>query len=127
MSLRGFLVIIGLTDALAWAAWILLVMSTNPDSGIAIITLFYLILGLALLGLFAVFGFAVRVFVRGRDELVHQYVKRTFRQATLLAILVVATLWLAHHDWLRWWVVLLVIAALAAWEHFFLSGEVTHA
>ncbi|OGH68058.1 MAG: hypothetical protein A3C15_00945 [Candidatus Magasanikbacteria bacterium RIFCSPHIGHO2_02_FULL_50_9b] len=126
MSLRGFLVIVGFTDALAWAAWLLLLTTTNPESGRSILILFHLIFALALLGLFAVIGFTIRVYIRKRDELTHLYIKRTFRQATLLSLLVVIALMLSHNDWLRWWVLLLVIAALAAWEHFFLTGEETY-
>lgn len=126
MSLRGFLFIVAFSDALVWAAWGLLVATTTPDAGRAIIVMFYASLLLALLGLFAVIGFGVRVFVLKRDELVHLYVKRTFRQATLLAMLVVISLWLGHNEWLRWWVLLLVIGALAIWEHFFLTGEESH-
>lgn len=126
MSLRGFLFIVAFSDALVWAAWALLVSTTSPDAGRAIIILFYASLLLALLGLFAVIGFAVRIFILKRDELIHLYVKRTFRQAMLLAILAVISLWLAHNDWLRWWVLLLVIGALATWEHFFLTGEESH-
>lgn len=123
MSLRGFLSIVAFCDACCWAAWGLLLTTTNPDAGGALIILFYASLLLALIGLFAVIGFAIRVYVLKRDELVHIYVKRTFRQGFLLALLLVISLFLAHNAWLRWWVLLLVIAALSIWEHFFLTGE----
>ncbi|MCX6781290.1 MAG: hypothetical protein NT003_04240 [Candidatus Magasanikbacteria bacterium] len=123
MSLRGFLAIVALTDALAWGAWGFLLNVTNPDSGLAIIALFYASLLLALIGLFAVIGFAVRVFILKHDELVYIYVNRTFRQAMLLSLLGVISLALNHAGWLRWWVVILVIALLGVWEHFFLTGE----
>ncbi len=123
MSLRGFLFIVALTDALAWGAWGMLLTTTNPESGLALISLFYASLLLALIGLFVVFGFAVHVYVFKRDEVIHTFVKRTFRQSFLLALLLVVALWLGHNEWLRWWVLLLVVGVLGAWEHFFLTGE----
>lgn len=123
MSLRGFLFIVALTDALAFGAWAMLLNTTNPESGLAIVSLFYASLLLALMGLFVVFGFAVHVYVFKRDEVVHTFVKRTFRQSFLLALLLIISLWLGHNEWLRWWVLLLVVGALGAWEHFFLTGE----
>jgi len=123
MSLRGFLFIVALTDALAWGAWGMLLTTTNPESGLALISLFYASLLLALIGLFVVFGFAVHVYIFKRDEVIHTFVKRTFRQSFLLALLLVISLWLGHNEWLRWWVLLLVVGVLGAWEHFFLTGE----
>ncbi|MDQ5931554.1 MAG: hypothetical protein QG607_255 [Patescibacteria group bacterium] len=123
MSLRGFLFIVALTDALAWGAWGMLLTTTNPESGLALIGLFYASLLLALIGLFVVFGFAVHVYVFKRDEVIHTFVKRTFRQSFLLALLLIISLWLGHNEWLRWWVLLLVVGVLGAWEHFFLTGE----
>ena len=96
---------------------------TAPDAGLMIVALFYASLLLALVGLFVVVGFAIRVFILKRDEVVHLYVKRTFRQAFLLGLLLIIALWLAHHTWLRWWVLSVVVAALGMWEHFFLTGE----
>jgi diacylglycerol kinase len=58
-----------------------------------------------------------------RDEVIHTFVKRTFRQSFLLALLLIISLWLGHNEWLRWWVLLLVVGVLGAWEHFFLTGE----
>jgi hypothetical protein len=123
MSLRGFLFIVALTDALAWGAWGMLLTTTNPESGLALISLFYASLLLALIGLFVVFGFAVHVYIFKRDEVIHTFVKRTFRQSFLLSLLLVISLWLGHNEWLRWWVLLLVVGVLGAWEHFFLTGE----
>ncbi len=123
MSLRGFLSIVAFTDVLAWAAWTMLFLTTNPESGMALISLFYASLLLALTGLFVVVGFSVRVFILKRDEVIHTYVKRTFRQAFLLSLLLIISLWLGHNEWLRWWVLLLVVGALGTWEHFFLTGE----
>lgn len=123
MSLRGFLFIVALTDALAWGAWGMLLTTTNPESGLALIGLFCASLFLALIGLFVVFGFAVHVYVFKRDEVIHTFVKRTFRQSFLLALLLIISLWLGHNEWLRWWVLLLVVGVLGAWEHFFLTGE----
>lgn len=123
MSLRGFLFIVAFTDILAWAAWSMLLLTTNPESGMALISLFYASLLLALTGLFVVIGFSVRVYILKRDEVIHTYVKRTFRQAFLLALLLIIALWLGHNEWLRWWVLLLVVGALGTWEHFFLTGE----
>ncbi len=123
MLLRGFLTIVAFTDALAWGAWYFLLNTTNPEAGPVFVGLFYISLLLALTGLFAVIGFGVRVFILKRDEVIYSYVRQTFRQAFLLALLAIIALWLAHNAWLRWWVLLLVISALGAWEHFFLTGE----
>ncbi len=125
MSLRGFLSVVALTDVLAWGAWAMILITTNPESGTALISLFYASLLLALTGLFVVVGFSVRIFILGRDEVIHIYVKRTFRQAFLLSLLLIISLWLGHNEWLRWWVLILIVGALGTWEHFFLTGEET--
>ncbi len=123
MSLRGFLIIIGITDLLAWCAWGTVLFATSPESGFPILFVFYASLLLALLGLCAIIGFCIRVYVFKRDELVSLYVKRTFRQGFLLSLLLVVCLMLAHAGLLRSWVVLIVVAIIGFGEHLFLSGE----
>lgn len=112
-----------LTDALAWGAWLVLLFTTDPTAGAPIIFLFYASLFLALLGAFAVIGFCVRVYLMKQTEVVLRQVKRTFRQGALLALLMCIALFLSHVQWLRWWLLAVVITALGAWEHFFLTGE----
>lgn len=123
MSLRGFLVLVALTDAFAWGAWGRLLITTAPDAGLPLVILFYASLALALLGLFAVIGFCIRVYIHKRDELITLYVKRTFRQGMLLSLLIVATLGLSHAQLLRWWVLLIIIGALGLWEHILTAQE----
>lgn len=119
MTLRGFLALVLFTDILAWAAWGVLLTTTRAPAGIPITLLFYASLFLALLGLFAVIGFAFRVYFKKRDELVVVYVRRTFRQGFLLALLFVISLVLLHEGLLRWWVLLGLLAVLGIIEHYY--------
>ncbi len=123
MSLKGFLALVLFTDILAWGAWGVLLTTTTPAAGYPIIALFYLSLLLALLGFFAVIGFVIRVYIQKRDELIVMYVRRTFRQATLLSVLFVISLMLLHYNFLRWWVVLLLIAAIGLLEQQYVTLE----
>jgi hypothetical protein len=123
MSLKGFLALVLFTDILAWTAWGILLTTTTPVAGVPIIILFYASLLLALLGLFAVIGFASRIYFKKRDELIVMYVRRTFRQGFLLASLFVITLILLHQEVLRWWVLLVVLAIIGIIEHYYARLE----
>lgn len=123
MSLRRFLLIIFLTDLVAWGAWSLLLNTVNPESGVTIIFLFYLILFLALFGAFAVVGLLWRSRQQKPETILHGLVTRSFRQALLFSVLIIIALWLSTHGWLRWWNVLLVIAVLTVGEHLFINKE----
>lgn len=122
MANRGYLILMLLADVVAWAGWALVVIYTDPGKGDnTIFAAFYASLFLALLGLFTVIGVWSRQLRRATNEA--QVVNRSFRQGFWLALLVIGALVLASNGWLRWWVVILVVAALAAWEAFFLAGE----
>ncbi len=123
MSLRGFLCIIALTDLLAWGSWLTLVNSTGPENGFAILALFYASFLLALLGLCAVVGFGIRVYIHGRDEIISLHVKRTFRQAFFFSLLIVTALFLTHAQFFHWWTLLLIIALLGFFEQLMASRE----
>ena len=126
MSLKGFLALVLFTDILAWAAWGMLLTTTTPAAGIPIIILFYASLLLALLGLFAVIGFAIRVYLKKRDELVVMYVRRTFRQGFLLAALLILALLLMHEQLFRWWVLLVMLVIIGFIEHHYARFETSH-
>lgn len=123
MSLRGLFALIAVSDIVAWGGWYVLLTATGPDSGLAIIMTFYASLFIALTGLFALIGLLIRLVFYKQEDVIQLFAVRTFRQAFFLAFLIIISLWLAHNEWLRWWVLLLVIAAVATWEHFFLTGE----
>lgn len=123
MSLRTFLGIILFTDLIAWGAWGVVANTTNPEQGLVFVILFYASLLLALLGLFTVAGLLFIRYAKKQTEVVTLQVKRVFRQSTLLSLLIIVVLVMAHKNILRWWTLTLLIIALGAWEHFFMTGD----
>lgn len=101
----------------------MVVMLIDPHDGRAGPILFFASFFLALWGLCALIGLQARRPLREHDALIHKFVVRAFRQGALLSALVVASLALSVHGWLHWWIIAVMVVAVAAWEFFFLSGE----
>ncbi len=125
MTLRQYLVLMGMGTALSWAAVALIVTSVDPFATQAVVLgAFYASLFLALTGTISLLGFTLRVVLLRGQLVVSRQVAVSFRQAVLLGLLVIIALVLKSWALLTWWNALLVVAALTLLEFFFISAKV---
>lgn len=79
---------------------------------------------LALTGTLSVIGFLLRAALLRQQFVVSRHVAVSFRQAVLLALLIVVALFLQSKSLLTWWNALLIVAALTVLEFFFISAKI---
>lgn len=109
MSIRTILWGLGFVAVACWIAWALTVVNNNPDQGGQTVLLsFYISLYVALVSTFTVGGFALRRYF-GNNELRYGYLQVSFRQAFIVAALLIALLALQSVRLLAWWDILLLV------------------
>lgn len=123
MTLRKYLLLMGMASLVCWLAFFMVVFYLNPFSGgIIAVFFFYASLFLAIVGSFAIIGFILRrKFLQG--ELIFRQVAVTFRQAFWFGLLVTISLGLKKMNMLTWYNSLLLILVLVVLEFFFLSTK----
>lgn len=127
MSLKQYLILIGLGSIIAWITWIIVVVFTNPfEAGWLGFLMFYVTTAIALVGTLALIGFVVRKVIYRHDAMVLRQVTTAFRQAILLTLVLVGSLLLQSQSLLAWWNVLLFVVVVTAIEFFFLSSRFSH-
>src|SRR5687768_4702507 len=125
MTLRQYLLLMGVGTALAWSAVGLIIGTVDPtDTQPVVFGVFYASLWLALTGTLSIIGFVLRVALLKKQLVVSRHVAVSFRQAVLLSLLVVVSLFLQSRSLLTWWNALLIVAALTVLEFFFISAKV---
>lgn len=126
MTLRGYLVAIGLGSLMAWATWVLVIFTVNPfESGVLGFFMFYVALAVALVGTLSLIGFGVRMLIYKHEAVVLREVTTAFRQACLLALVLIGSLLLQSQSLLAWWNVLLFVLLVSILELFFLSSRLS--
>ncbi len=121
MTLRQYLILMTVGTIFCWVIWFFVLYLIDPtESGILGFAFFYLSLFLSLAGTLSILGLLFRMRF-GKEEMVFKTVMISFRQATLLGLLVIAALFLKSHDILAWWNIFLLIVALTILEFFFIS------
>jgi hypothetical protein len=125
MTLRQYLILMAAGTALAWAAVGAIIFTVDPSAAPTIVfAVFYASLFLALTGTLSIVGFLLRIFLLRKQLVVSRHVAISFRQAVLLALLIVIALFLRSRSLLTWWNALLIVAALTVLEFFFISTKV---
>lgn len=125
MTLRHYLLLMGVGTALAWGAVGIIIATVDPtDTQLVVFGVFYASLWLALTGTLSIIGFVLRVALLKKQLVVSRHVAVSFRQAVLLALLIVVSLFLQSRSLLTWWNALLIVAALTVLEFFFISAKV---
>lgn len=123
MTFRDYLVVMAIGTVAAWAAFLIVLVSTDPvHAGLLGFALFYLTFGFAAVGTLSIAGTAVRVWARPQ-ELVSRHVSRAFRQAILLSLLLAACLLLLSAGLFRPWTGILLVLAVALVELAFLASQ----
>lgn len=124
MPFRLYMLCMSLATGLAWLAWGIVIWNINPeDAGLGGLLLFYSTIGLGLIGIFSLFGLAYRVFFSRKHGVMSRLVRTSFRHAIFLSLTVVGTLILAAADYLRWWIVAVIVISVSACEYVFLLRE----
>lgn len=123
MTLRQYLILMTISAIFCWIIWGFVLYSVDPTTaGILGFVFFYFSLFLALAGTLAVLGLLLRMKF-GKEELVFKTVTTSFRQATLLGLLVIGGLILKSQKLLTWWNIIFLVLALIVIEFFFISYE----
>lgn len=123
MSLRRYLIIMGLGSLISWSAWFLIIFYIDPyNSGFVGLASFYLILFLALLGTLSLLGFFIR-FIFLKKSVLFRHIGISLRQAILFSTLISFSLLLQANRLFTWWNAILLILSLALLEFFFLARE----
>jgi len=123
MSLRAYLIVMGLATVVAASTFFLVLFRVDPGTaGTFGFVLFYASLFMTVVGVLSMVGFTARVFMH-RTELLSRLVYVAFRQSVLFALLITGSLLLRSAHLLTWWNSLIFIIVLSLVEFFFLSLE----
>ena len=125
MTLKQYLILMGIGTALSWAAVGLILAMIDPlDTQAPVFIVFYASAFLALTGTLSIFGLAMRVLLLKKDFLISRQVFISFRQAILLSLMLVVALVLQSKSLLTVWTAILLVAVLTVMEFFFISTRV---
>lgn len=123
MTLRQYLLWMGLGTAIAWGAFLLVINYLSPSTAGTIgFLFFYLALFLGISGTLTLLGFAWRYF-RHREEVLFRHVSISFRQGVILALMVVGSMFLQANKLLTWWNLALLILGFTLVEYFYLTAR----
>lgn len=123
MSIRRYLVTMVVATIVSAASWFLVVAFLDPQSsGFLGISLFFFSFFLAIFGMSSIIGYGVRRFCQ-RYETQFRIVAISFRQATLIAVLLTASLILQSYRLFTWWTAILLLVFLSLVEAFFVARD----
>jgi len=121
MDLKKFLLYMSLATLLCWFGFLMVIFSISPNEiGTLTFLLFYLILGLAVMGTLTIIGFLIRK-IFNKKELAFEHVLVSFRQAIWLSLILIISLYLQSKQLLAWWNAVLLILGLGLIEFFYLG------
>lgn len=124
MTLRLYLIVMSVATVLSWTAVGVVVTMTDPTrTQTSVFIVLFASLFLALTGTLSLLGFLMRVWLLRKRYFVSREVLTSFRQAILLAVLLIAALVMQSRGILSWWNAVLMVAALTALEFFFVNGR----
>lgn len=117
------MILMTISAVFCWAVWVFVIFMIDPaTAGILGFGFFYLSLFLSLAGTMSVFGLLFRMKF-GKEEPVFRTVTVSFRQATMLGLLVIGGLILKSVKLLAWWNIVLLVLAVLILESFFISYQ----
>jgi hypothetical protein len=110
-----------LATFLAWLGFFIIITNLDPtEASFTVFLLFYLVLFLGFLGLFSLLGFWFRILWLRRRGVPRMMVAESFRQALILATVLIIALWLQAARVLNWWTTALLVILGTALEFFIL-------
>jgi hypothetical protein len=123
MTFRMFLTIMSIASAAAWIGWLIILYGVDPSrSGSLGFVLFYVSLGIALIGTLSVLGVLVRLWTK-QEGLVVILSMRSFRHALLLSTIFITSLIFLGIGMLRWWIVVGIVFIVSLIELIFLTSK----
>ncbi len=121
MSLRSYLIGMALSTFLCFGAWVLVLINIDPfNCNFVGFILFYLSLFFALIGVFTLLGFYLRVWF-SKNEVIFSHIGPSFRQGIFLSLILVGCLALQSFRILDLWSGGLFIASVVLLEFFFMT------
>ena len=117
MTLKNYLMLMGVTTAFIWGLFIFVINTIDPTATDWLgFLIFYLSLFLACAGTATIIGFLIR-FKLLKHDLVFNSVKTAFRQSFLFAFLVASILYLIANQLFSWinLALLIIILSVAEW------------
>jgi hypothetical protein len=122
MNIKTYNLFMILATFLAWLGFFIIISNLDPtQANFVVWLLFYLILFLGLLGLFSLLGFWFRILWQRRRGVPRLMVAESFRQALILATVLIIALWLQAMRVLNWWTMALLVILGTALEFFILA------
>jgi hypothetical protein len=123
MSLRLYFFGLYSTIIISLCLWLLLLINVNPYQAPAwIVSIFYFTFFLFWTGVFAIFGFYLKVWASNR-EVIFNHLIPTLRQSAIFSLILTGLLLLEQIKVLNWWVACLFIISLLMLELFFRSKK----
>ena len=121
MTLRSYLIGMFISTVFCWVSWILILVYIDPEQTNFIgFFSFYVSLFFAVIGTLTIIGFYLRVWFT-KNEVLFAHVVPSFRQAILLALVLVVSLILQAFRLLTWWDGVLLVGSIVLLEFYFIS------
>jgi hypothetical protein len=116
MNFRQFIIVMSIATLAVWMIWMFVLTTIDPTiTGGPGFIFFYLTLGVAFMGTFTILGCAMRRLFR-RKEMIYRQVAVSFRQAILLAMLMIAALFLFGKGLFTLWNMVILVTAFSFLE-----------
>jgi len=123
MTLKIYLWGIALASALALGSFLAIIWFFAPENAdTAVLSLLFFSLFLALCGFFGLLGFYIRR-KRLKEEILISHLGISFREGTLLSLLLVSFLLMRSLGFFYWWSALILLLAVIASEAIFLYKD----
>ena len=125
MTLKSYVWGIGLASLVALISFLAILWFSSPEGGsVAVLILLFLSLFLALCGFFSLVSFYFRRRrAKGQEELLLNFLGISFREGTLLSLLLIGFLLMKIFDTFYWWTALIFLIIVVAIELAFLYQE----
>ncbi len=121
MSLKFYLIVIGICTFLCWGAWLSVLFFINPiNTGLPGILFFYVSLLFALIGTFSLLGFLLRI-TFSKTDLWHRLLNVSSRQAVIISMMIIIALIMQSFRFLFWWNTIFLVILAFLTELFFVS------
>jgi len=118
MTFRAYLVLMGLSTALAWVGWLIVLFNVDPfQSGFLGFALFFITLAVGVVGTLTLAGLLYRVGLLKRKDVLIREVKISFRHALLLTAVSIIALILSAQGIFHWWVLVVLILIAGVLEY----------
>lgn len=122
MTLKNYILAMSVLTAICWGVFVFIAGTINPFSTNWLgFLLFYISLGVALIGSSSILGLVLRFFF-AKDEVIFNSVKNSFRQSFLFSLFIIFLLILKSANYFSWLNLILLIIMFTILE-IFLSAK----